>query len=213
MLNHYVGIVCAIMLLSTSCKDQGPKDDVADIRNTFNNYVQALTQGEGKTAAALVDSNTLSYYDRMLEMARAADSVEVSRADLMDKITVLGLRMHASGSGLTKMSAKDAIAAGAANGMLGGEQLKALDIGNISVDGDEASAPMKLGGFPVPAKFHFRREGEQWKIDITPLFTISRMAFEQMGARRGEAGDEWLMELLTSSTGQRPSNDIWHPQQ
>lgn len=207
---------CSIPLLliiaSTlaGCSDQGPKDDVADIKTVFMNYREALTKGDGMKAASLVDSNTLAYFNGMLGLARTADSVEVARLDVMDRVMVLGIRYHSTAEELRNMSAREAIATGATTGMMGGEEMGALGIGNVEVDGRHANAPITLSGFPVPAKFHFNREDDEWKIDITPLFEISRMAFEQMALRRGSSGNEWLMEMLAQE-GQRPDNSIWHP--
>ncbi len=211
MIKLFAPIVLLACLFLSACKDSGPRDDVADIRTTYADYVSALQAGDGTRAAALADSNTVAYYERMLALARTADSASVTRLNVMDRITVLGLRWNAGGGDLGTMDARGAIAAGAATGVMGGKELGSLELGTVTVEGNSASAPVRLGGFPVPAKFHFNKEGEEWKVDITPLFKISRMAFEQMALRSGTPTNEWLIDMLEQSTGERPTNSIWHP--
>jgi hypothetical protein len=204
---------CLLLLMMTlgSCRDSGPVDDVAEVRSVFDGYMQALARGDGATAADLVDQNTIDYHERMVQLARTADSTEVARLDVMERIMVLGLRMQVDRETLRRMDGRQAVALGSSAGLAGGSELAALDIGAVTVDGDRASAPIRLGGFPVPAKFHFTREQEGWRMDVTSLFDISRMAFDQMALRRGESSNEWLMELLEETSGTPPPADLWHP--
>lgn len=199
-----------VLLLITACTDKGPADDVADVRSTYTLYMEALRSGNGELAATLADHNTVAYYEEMLQLARVADSVEVSSLDIMDRITVLGLRAQAGSNELAGMDARGAIAAGASTGMMGGEELGAMELGKITVDGDHAWAPMRMGGFPIPAEFHFSREEDGWKVDITKLFPITRMVFEQMARGSSLPTNEWLMRMLTGASGDSVDNSIWH---
>jgi hypothetical protein len=205
-----IAIMILLMAGMVACQDKGPRDDVAEIRAAYAEYRSALQEGDGEKAATLSDANTAAYYEKMLELARHADSTQVARLDVMDRITVLGLRMQAD-EDLAEMDARDAIALGAASGMMGGDEMGALELGTITVDGDKATAPIRMYGLPVPAKFHFQREGGDWKVDMTPLFTILRMTFDQMALRSGMPTNDWLMDMLEASTGERPGNAIWHP--
>jgi hypothetical protein len=197
--------------LFMACGDSGPKDDVADVRACYDNYFAALREGDGSKAAELVDSNTLAHYGRMLDLARNADSMSVSALDPMDKLTVLGIRMKASADELRTMDARQAVAHAVGDGMMSNGGPDGLELGTVSVDGDLATAPLNLHGFPTPAKFSFRRENGGWRIDLTSLFDLSRMAFQHMANGSGQDGNAFLIRLLEDNAGSPVPEGIWHP--
>jgi len=198
-------------ILFVACSDRGPEDDVAEIRACYDNYFAALIAGEGDKAAELVDSNTIAHFDRMLGLALTGDSMTVSGLDPMDKLTVLPMRMQIAPEALKSMNAKQAVAHSVSDGLMANEGPKGLELGTVSVEGDKAKAPLKMHGFPTPASFTFQRENGAWKIDLTSLFDLSRMAFQQMGAGNGEEGNSILLKLLEENSGVAVPEGIWHP--
>lgn len=203
-------ILLVLPFLFAACGDTGPKDDVADVRACFDNYFAALKAGEGEKAAALVDQNTMQHFERMLDLARNADSVTVSALDAMDKVTVLSMRMQVPPAELRTLDARAAVARSVSNGMMADGGPEGLGLGDVTVEGDKASAPLKMFGFPTPAKFGFQREDGQWRIDLTSLFDLSRQAFGQMAGGEGE-GNAMLLELLEENTGMSVPGSVWHP--
>jgi hypothetical protein len=197
-------------LLFVACSDSGPEDDVAEIRACYDNYFAALKAGEGDKAAELVDSNTLAHFDRMLGLARTADSVTVSGLDAMDKLTVLSMRTQIPPEQLSSLNARAALARSVSDGMMANEGPEGLTLGTVTVDGDKASAPLKMYGFPTPANFSFQREEGNWRIDLTSLFDLSRKAFEQMGGS-GAEGNAALMQMLEDNIGSAVPPTVWHP--
>ena len=198
-------------LLLTACADSGPEADVTAIRSCYDAYFSALRDGRGNDAADLVDSNTLAHYGRILELARTADSATVSSLDAMDKLSVLAMRMNHSAEDLRTMDAKGAKARSISDGLMGNEQPEGLSLGTVEVDGDKATAPLKVHGFPTPAKFTFRKEDGGWRIDITSMFDLSRMGMQQMVSGSGKDGNVYLVELLEESSGKPVPANIWNP--
>lgn len=190
--------------------DSKPKDDAADVRACFDNYFAALKAGEGEKAAALVDNNTLQHFERMLDLARNADSITVSGLDAMDQMTVLSMRMQVPAEELRSMDAHAAVARSVSNGLMADDGPDGLGLGDVVVEGDKASAPLKMYGFPTPAKFGFQREDGNWRIDLTSLFDLSRQAFGQMASGTGD-GNAMLMKLLEENTGMAVPASVWHP--
>ncbi len=198
-------------LLLVACGDSGPKDDVGDVRTCYENYFDALRRADGPTAAQLVDTRTAVYYTSMLELARNADSAQVAGLDMMDKLTVLGMRMRGSPEQLRGMDGRDAIALAVDAGMMGSNGIEGLELGAVTVEGDKARAPLTMHGFPTPAVFEFHREQGEWRIDLTSLFNISRMAFGQMAGGAGKSEQELIHELLEQTAGMPVPQDVWHP--
>lgn len=199
-------------LLFVACSDSGPADDVAEIRACFDNYFAALKAGEGDKAASLVDSNTMQHFDRMLDLARTADSASVSHLDAMDQMTVLSMRMQIPADELRAMDARTAVARSVSKGMMADGGPDGLGLGDVTVEGDKANAPLKMFGFPTPAKFSFQREDGEWRIDLTSLFELSKQAFGQM-ATGGADGNKVLMQMLEENTGMPVPANVWQPVQ
>jgi hypothetical protein len=197
-------------LLFMACSDSGPEQDVADIRACYDNYFAALKAGEGDKAAELVDSKTLEHFDRMLDLARTADSTTVSGLDAMDKLTVLSMRSQIPAEQMRDLDARAALARSVSDGMMANEGPEGLTLGTVTVDGDKASAPLKMYGFPTPANFSFQREDGTWRIDLTSLFDLSRQAFEQMSGS-GAEGNAALIQMLEENLGGPVPATVWHP--
>lgn len=180
------------------------------IRACFDNYFAALKEGRGQDAADLVDSRTVAHYERVLELARNADSTTVAGLDAMDQIAVLSMRMVNSPEELIGMDAREAIARSVSDGLMSDSGPEGISLGNVEVTGDEAQAPLKMFGFPTPAKFTFRKEEKGWRIDITSLFELSKQGMQQvMKASEGEANP--VLKLLQETTGKEVPLSIWHP--
>lgn len=196
-------------LLFVACSDSGPKDDVADIRACFDKYFAALKAGNGEMAASLVDNNTLQHFQRMLDLARTADSTTVRGLDAMDQMTVLSMRIQVPADELRTLDPRAAVARSVSKGMMADGGPDGLGLGDVTVEGDKASAPLKMFGFPTPAKFSFQREDGRWHIDLTSLFDLSKQALGQM-AGVGEEGNAMLMKMLEENTGMPVPAGVWH---
>lgn len=209
--NVLEGLLLGVAVLATTAcgSDNGPEDDVTAIRACYDNYFAALKEGRGDDAAALVDSRTVAHYERVLDLARHADSSTVAGLDIMDQIAVLAMRMDNDHQQLMAMDATEAIARSVSEGLMADEGPQGMTLGNVEVNGDEAQAPLKMYGFPTPAKFTFRREQDGWRIDITSLFELSRQGLEQV-AKTAEGGN-FVLQMLEESTGKKIPERIWHP--
>ena len=196
-----------------ACNGPEPADEVAAVRACYTEYFTALREGDGQGAAQLVDSRTVAYYDSMLVLAREADSLRVAQLPLMDRITVLGMRLRGTPQVLGSMNGRGALAFAIDQGMMGSMGIEGLDLGTIGVDGDVAQAPLTMHGFPTPASFMFHREDGRWHIDITSLFGLSRVALDHLATSRGAAAEALLMELVTGDATAQLPGSVWHPTQ
>jgi hypothetical protein len=70
---------------------------------------------------------------------------------------------------------------------------------------------VEIDGQRAPFTFVFVREEGAWKIDITELLKLSDSGFESLADQSGKSDEAFLMQLLTSMSGTRPSRDIWEP--
>jgi hypothetical protein len=189
-----------------------PTDDEAAVRACYDAYMQAVRNGDGPALADLLDRGTLTHYDRLLQLALTADSGTVAALEAMDRMTVLGLRVAHDRAELENMDGRQVIA-GAMGRDKGADMgaFESLGLGSVTVEGDVATASIKLAGFPLPgAKYTFRREDGRWRLDLTSLLQTSSMSmgFKAMGGEKSL--DRMLEEALREANNGELPEGIWH---
>lgn len=185
--------------------------DVALVKQAFDNYKSAILNDKGEKAMEYVDSRTIKYYDYILEAAKNADSSKLNSLPLTDKITILTFRHRASREDIMSMDGKGLFVYAIKNGMVGKNSVSNNSIGEVTVDQDFAKGQLVVRGKAVPMFFHFYREQDQWKLDLTSLFPIANMTFKKMVEDSGEEENDYLFNLLEILTGKRPGPEIWQP--
>lgn len=196
-----------LVALSTSCVAQ--KKEKKLIKKVFVNYKSAILNDRGDEAVNYVDSRTIKYYDDILELVKNADSAKVNSLSLIDKLMVFSIRHRTLKEDILSLDGRKLLIYAIKNGMVGKNSVANNSIGNIIVDNTFAKGQFIVNGQAVPFYFHFYKEDEQWKIDLTSLFSASTIAFKNMIKESGQSDNEYLFMLLETLTGEKPGVEIW----
>lgn len=97
------------------------------------------------------------------------------------------------------------------NGMVGKNSVINITLGNVTTNGDFSKAEVIVNGQKEPFFFHFYREENAWKIDITHLFPLGNMGLEKMIEDSGEEENNFIINILEVLTGKKPTENIWQP--
>jgi hypothetical protein len=97
------------------------------------------------------------------------------------------------------------------SGMVGKQSVMHNAIGKVEVNGTIALGEFIARGQKTPFHYTFHKEQGAWKMDITSLFPVSRMAFAQLLKDSGEAEDAFLLGLLAAVSGRVPGAEVWQP--
>ncbi len=207
-------LVCNIQSLWAQDGKAMRRDEKA-VLETFRKYQEAVLADRGSVAWVYVDERTRSYYDRMVEIIRSADSATVSALPLLDRITVLFSRYRVPLDTLKRMDGKSMFTYAIRNGMIGKGSVAEMSIGKVEIQGDFAAGQMVSGGEDTPINFHFYRESENekepWKLDLTSIFRVSEVGLQQMIASEGISENEYLLGLMQSVPGLITLSEIWQP--
>ena len=95
--------------------------------------------------------------------------------------------------------------------MVGKSSVAGNELGEIIIEENFAKGQLVAAGQKTDYYFHFYKEEGQWKMDITSLFAIANMAFEQMVKESGEEENKYLVSLLELLSGKSIAADIWKP--
>lgn len=107
------------------------------------------------------------------------------------------------------MSGNDLFVYAIKNGMVGKNSVVNNTIGEVLINGMFAKGQLLVKGKKAPLYFHFYKETDQWKLDLTSLFPASNLLFKQMVEESGETENEYLFSLLEMLTGKKPGQQIW----
>ena len=203
-------ITILLLVLSTQLIFAQKKEQKA-VRETFKNYKSAILNDRGEEAANQVDSRTVAYYSKILNLVLNADSSEISESGILDKVCVLTIRHKAKKSDLDGLDGRSLLVYAIKEGMVGKNSVANIEVNEVEIDGTFAKGQLESNGQKAPFYFHFYKEEGSWKLDITSIFEIGANAFNQMIAQSGEAENDFIFTILTNLTGKKPDSSIWTP--
>lgn len=189
----------------------GQKSEEKLVRASFDNYKSAILNDKGDEAVKYVDSRTIKYYSDILELVKTADSTKIETLSILDKPMVFSIRHRTSKKDILSFDGKSLLVYAIKSGMVGKNTVVNNSIGDVSIDKDFAKGQFIAKGQKAPFYFHFYREDELWKIDLTSIFPVSTMAFMKMADESELSQNEFLFSLLEMLTGKKPGPEIWKP--
>ncbi len=186
-------------------------NDSLEVKQCFNNYKQAILVSDGEEAIKWVDEHTLQYYEEILSFSLSADSSAIQERTLMDKLTILSIRHRVPKEEVLKMSGDDFFKYAINEGMVGKNSVMNIEIGEVSIEGEFATGNIVASGQKSPLNFHFYKEEDAWKIDLTSIFQVSNAGLSSMIKSNGMTENEFIFSSLEMLTGKKVEDSIWEP--
>ena len=201
----------SIFLILLSLTLFAQKNEVKAVKTSFENYKEAILNDRGKEAVQFVDSRTMKYYGDLLEHVKLADSTAVEGLSLIDKLMVFTIRHRATKDDILSFDGKGLLVYAIESGMVGKNSVANSSIGDVTIDGSFAKGQYVSNGQKAPFSFHFYKEEENWKVDLTSVFPASTMALKKFVEDSGQPENEFIFSLLEMITGKKPGAEIWLP--
>ena len=203
------GLLCIIILSCTS----NTKEDETSIKQTFDGYKAAILADQGKKAIEYLDKHTIDYYSRLLELTKKADSLEVDKLNVLDKLMVLIMRLKLNKDELKSMDSKGLLEYAINNGMIGKESVEQSSLGNIKVKNDKGEAEYVVGGKKTPLFIEFYKEAGGWKLDITSIMDESIEALNAKIREEGMTENDFVKGVIESRYEEPVTSELWTPRQ
>ena len=204
-------ILYLLFLIITINPTNAQTNDKLEINKVFDRYKSAILNDKADEALSAIDNKTISYYKTILSEVKKADSSKIAAMSLVDKITVLGVRARATKQEIVDMQGSDVFLFAIKNGMVGKNSVINNSVGEIIIDKNFAKGELLVNGEKTPVFFHFYKENDGWKLNLTELFSLGNMSLKQLFQDSGKPENEYLMEILSMLSGKTLSYEIWHP--
>ena len=179
------------------------------IRETFENYKSAILSDKGEEAFNYVDSRTLDYYTKIIDLVKKADKTEIEGLSLMDKMMVLSIRHRAPKEAIVSFDGKGLFVYAIEQGMVGKDSVMNNEIGEVSVQGDFAKGQLLVNKTASPLYFHFYKQDGNWKVDLSSIFPDANLALQQIIKDTGLSEEDYIFSSLETLTSKKPGEEIW----
>jgi hypothetical protein len=187
------------------------KGDEKLVRAAFDSYKSSILNDKGEEAVKYVDSRTVKYYSDILDLVKNADAEKIEQLPILDKLMVFSIRHRASKEEILSFDGKGLLVYAIKKGMVAKNSVANNSIGEVVIEGDFAKGKFVANGKETPLYFHFYKEENQWKVDLTSLFPVANAAVKKMADDSGQGESEYILSLLEMITGKKPAEEIWNP--
>jgi len=199
-----IAILFVPLLLAAQTEEQ-------KVEEAFNGYTQAIIDSDGKKAYELVDSNTKTYYGKVLDLALHGDKEALSSVGLLTKMNVLIFRHRVDHELMKGFDTRGMLVYAVDHGITGKDAISIIKFISASVDGHHATTKLSARGVEAPFGYDFNKEDGQWRIDITSVFEPTEELYGQLVVQTGQSEDEFIFALLGQVYGEMPDESIWDP--
>jgi hypothetical protein len=204
--------ITLIIFLSTLLLSCENNNDEELIKESFNNYKNAVINDNGKEAVKYVDSRTIKYYSRLLELTKTADSIQLEKSTIIEKFFVLGVRHTTPKDSIYKFTGQTLFSYAIDKGFTGKDGAIQLYINQIDFENNFAIVELKSKNAKSDPgiNIHYYKENGVWKADWTSFFILGNVAFKNLIKSSGQEENEFIMYALNEIYGKQ-NVDVWKP--
>jgi hypothetical protein len=199
-------------------------DDVAAIRDLFNRYKAALLSGDGATAARLVDGETFQYFEEIKGLTLTGSEDAVRQRPFVDRLLIVTMRHQLPAAELEGMDLEGLLEHAIDAGWIGKQSIMGLGIGEITVDGDQATAvaitPATAGttagttgatGTEATSELRYRfvRDQGEWRFGFKSLVESINQMIAQLTKQMGTDQDALIFVLVEQLSGRKVLPEVW----
>lgn len=214
---------------TTGCDPQRAESDV---REVFASYQDALVRGDGALAQRLVDEGTLRYFEGLKRAALEGTESEVKGRPFVDRLLVVSMRQALAPEVLEALTFERLITTAMTEGWIQPETVAGLEMGAVSVAGDEATGEPINTALPAVAppeppapgeaaspgdeaalavSYRFVCEGGEWKFRFGSLVDQLDRLVTELTRQLGAEEDALIFSLVEAFTGEKVLPEIWQP--
>src|SRR5262249_21705731 len=152
---------CDAPMVSTNTKHKA-------IRQTFEAYREAVSAHNGKAAADLVTSSSISKYQEFHDLAVTADKPTLESLPIASRFFVMMLRHRIDADLLKSMDGKAVFAHAVDQDWMGNKGVVQAGVGNINIREPRATGTITIDGKRTSEDWNFVKEEGSWKLDVVP---------------------------------------------
>ncbi|MBB5957122.1 hypothetical protein FHS29_003715 [Saccharothrix tamanrassetensis] len=175
-------------------------DETAAVRTAFEDYKKAALAKDGAATVNLLSAGMHRFYDESRVLALTGGADKVGALPPSSAFVVYALRAEFDAATLRAASPADLVKSAVEKNLVG-ENARSAELGEITVNGDAATALMVMQGKQTDIELPFAKEGGRWRMDPRPLLAHADDALRDAAKQRGVAVEEMLDGVLAQRYG------------
>lgn len=179
----------------------------AEVRRTWDQFVSAMKRQDGDVAVWHVASTAERNFDNWRTQALYATRLELLGMDDGDRFRTVLIRISVDPAVLRNGTTRDVMAASIDNGFLGDI---VTAVGDFTVSGNRAFAPILYNGENTSFNVALRNEEGRWKVDLAEYFGSDSV---RLFAAAGKDHDvtRLIDDVITEAYGEPAARLAWRP--
>ncbi|GAA3856646.1 hypothetical protein GCM10022243_22300 [Saccharothrix violaceirubra] len=166
------------------------------VRATFDDYKRAALAKDGEGAAGRVSWSTAGYYGRAIPLALTAHAGELRAAGPTFTMIAYALRAEFDAERLHTITSHSVVEVAVEKELTGIYDLAAIELTDVGLDGDRATAQFLFRGEPGGLTLHFVVEGVTWRFDLMSLIVQADGIVEAQARERNQSLDEYVDTVI-----------------
>lgn len=182
----------------------------AAVKETFARFITATKSRRGADAEACVDADTIATFANVRNLALNAGRDELKRKGFGTKFQVILVRAVVSRPELEAVAADHFFAWSIDRGRAGSSP---MDLGDVHITGDTATADLMAFGKPSGITVPFVAENGTWRFRHSEFNKLADEGSREIMTRSKLPEDEWLTTAIGRSLGKQLPDTIWDKMQ
>ncbi|MBN1180064.1 MAG: hypothetical protein JXD18_12700 [Anaerolineae bacterium] len=192
-------LVVLMMLSACSGEDVTPAPDTATPTEVFEQYRSALIADDGQAALALMDSDTIAWYDRVVEEALTMPREELEALGYTEMFTILRVRQVFRRYEIEAMTGESLFVDMIDRGWTARSSVEGVRVAEEHVEGNRAWVSFQAA--PTEPAMYFDLEDGEWKIALSESFPLADEQFNQAMEGQEYIIETYVLEMLMTLTG------------
>ncbi|TCI02685.1 hypothetical protein EZV61_12875 [Corallincola luteus] len=204
-------LTCLLLIFSLfACQDRST-EDINAVKACFSEYKHSILSSQGKRAVKYVSQRTVDEYQKYVDWALYADRRTFKNLSIINKFQVLLIKHQIPLEQLRSMTGKDAFIYATNHDWISNETVVKTTITDIQLQGEQASAVVKIGEKLTSHKYQFIRENNQWKFDMIDTLNTANLALQALIDKQGVSAEQLIFSMIEAASGSQVSSTIWEP--
>jgi hypothetical protein len=204
-----VALLCSLALLALpACH---PEEE-EDVRAAWEQLGAAFNARNGEAAAAALATQSIRYFDRIMDLARTAGRQAMEELPIGERWEVVRIRNRCTTAEIKKMDGRGLLVYGTTQGwFIDDPDDPVTTLGRIKVSGTSARAEILFGDEPSDIWYDFYKEESGWKLDMTRGDERRNELMTRAMKRMGVHPSDFIVVYEEIDSGKAVRRDIWDP--
>ena len=187
-------------LATVSCSRLGPTSEQAKVTQAFDTWKEAMINGQAERAMTYIPRHADDYLHALntgLAIAPSAEPSTASQSPGVDLLLRTALQKKVPADLRANLTLGALLQRIADRKLFNPRDVREIALGQVSINGDRASAEVYYQGMLTALRLPFVREDDTWKIDVMAILPYAEVLMRVDRAIKNQSQAEQVDQLVS----------------